>query len=107
MATADPMHPTYQGAVAGRDRARMAPVTTADRSPKVARRPRIAVNSASAARQLTIHMKSCLTAIPRKFSKAAKIVGQRAMSTSLIMVKEFMLAVCTWGDGATFNSGWI
>ena len=58
IATKAPTAPTYHGACAGNDNARMAPVTTAEKSLKVARLPRIAMNNASAASALTMQITS-------------------------------------------------
>ncbi len=62
MATNAPIAPTYHGAVAGSENARIAPVTAADPSFRQIGLRRMAVKSASAASALTTQRSTWMTA---------------------------------------------
>ncbi len=66
MATTAPIHPTYHGAVAGKDSPRIVPVTTAERSFRHRGRALMRVKIASETSEAATQISSCLTANHRK-----------------------------------------
>jgi len=105
MATKDPMHPTYQGAVAGRDSPRISPVTPADKSVTLIGFDLIRVKINSAARQVVTQISNCMAANHLKNQMAAITVGLKAMITSRIITRVVMPILNICGDGATCIAG--
>ena len=96
-----PRTATYHGALQGKERPRITPVTSAEPSLKVIGRRRIAVKSASATRQLATDKPTCHSASPPNMYTAIAMTGTRPIKTSTIIRCVVSVPASRWGEEAT------